>query len=85
LYLFTKKGVELNIWYDKKVKKWLEMKYRLGVSSDYLSQIAVTGLLDGLFISKIRISKILVLYTEDFSKAILLHNLLNHITNKISY
>jgi hypothetical protein len=57
LYLFTKQGAELNIWYDKKIKKWLEMKYRLGVSSDYLSENKVTGLLDGLFITKIRIFK----------------------------
>jgi hypothetical protein len=57
LYLFTKLGAELNIWYDKKVKKWLDMKYRLGVSSDYLSQDKVTGLMEGLFITKIRIFK----------------------------
>ncbi len=57
VYVFTKQGAELNIWYDKKVKNWLEMQYRLGVSSDYFSKTIITANLDGLFITKIRLYK----------------------------
>jgi hypothetical protein len=57
LYIFTKLGADMNIWYDKKVKKWLDMQYRLSISSDYLKETKITGLLDGLFITKIRIFK----------------------------
>jgi hypothetical protein len=57
LYVFTKLGADMNIWYDKKVKKWLEMQYRLSVSSDYLKETKITGLLDGLFITKFKIFK----------------------------
>jgi hypothetical protein len=57
LFVFKQLGAELNIWYDRKFKKWLEMQYRLGISSDYFSKIAKNGLLDGLFITKIRLIK----------------------------
>lgn len=57
LFLFKQLGAELNIWYDRKYKKWLEMQYRIGVSSDYFSEIAKNGLLDGLFITKFKIIK----------------------------
>jgi hypothetical protein len=57
LFVFKQLGAELNIWYDRKFKKWLEMQYRLGISSDYFSKIAKNGLLDGLFITKIKIIK----------------------------
>ncbi len=57
LNVFTKLGADMNIWYDKKVKKWLDMQYRLSISSDYLKETKITGLLDGLFITKIRIFK----------------------------
>lgn len=57
LYIFTKQGADLNIWYDKKVKNWLEMQYRLGVSSDYFSKETIIGILDGLFITKIKLFK----------------------------
>ena len=57
LFLFKQLGAELNIWYDRKYKKWLEMQYRIGVSSDYFSEITKNGLIDGLFITKFKIIK----------------------------
>lgn len=57
LFVFKQLGAELNIWYDRKIKKWLEMQYRLGISADYFSKIANNGLLDGLFITKLRLVK----------------------------
>lgn len=57
LFVFKKLGAELNIWYDRKYKKWLEMQYRLSVSSDYFSEITRNGLMDGLFITKFKIIK----------------------------
>lgn len=57
LFVFKQLGAELNIWYDRKYKKWLEMQYRLGISSDYFSDIAKNGLMDGLFITKFKIIK----------------------------
>lgn len=57
LFVFKQLGAELNIWYDRKYKKWLEMQYRLGISSDYFSDIAKNGLIDGLFITKFKIIK----------------------------
>ncbi len=57
LFVFKQLGAELNIWYDRKYKKWLEMQYRLSVSSDYFSEIAKNGLMDGLFITKFKIIK----------------------------
>jgi hypothetical protein len=57
LFVFKQLGAELNIWYDRKVKKWLEMQYRLGISSDYFSNIAQNGLMNGLFITKVKLIK----------------------------
>jgi hypothetical protein len=57
LFVFDQLGAELNIWYDRKYKKWLEMQYRLGFSSDYLSNDDITVSMDGMFITKIRIVK----------------------------
>lgn len=57
LFVFDQLGAELNIWYDRKYKKWLEMQYRLGFSSDYLSNTDTNVLMDGMFITKIRIVK----------------------------
>ena len=57
LFVFKQLGAELNIWYDRKYKKWLEMQYRIGVSSDYFSEITRNGLVDGLFITKFKIIK----------------------------
>lgn len=57
LFVFDQLGAELNIWYDRKYKKWLEMQYRFGVSSDYLSDSDISVLMDGMFITKFRIVK----------------------------
>ncbi len=57
LFVFEQLGAELNIWYDRKYKKWLEMQYRLGFSSDYLSDTDINILMDGLFITKVKIFK----------------------------
>ncbi len=57
LFVFKQLGAELNIWYDRKFKNWLDMQYRLGISSDYFSKIAKNGLMDGLFITKVRLIK----------------------------
>lgn len=57
LFVFNQVGADLNIWYDRKYKKWLEMQYRLGISSDYLSKTAINATLDGLFITKFKIIK----------------------------
>ena len=57
LFVFDQLGAELNIWYDRKYKKWLEMQYRLGFSSDYLSETDINVLMDGLFITKVKIVK----------------------------
>ena len=57
LFVFKQLGAALNIWYDRKIKKWLEMQYRLGVSSDYFSKIVKNGLMNGLFITKVKLIK----------------------------
>ncbi|MDD5151293.1 MAG: hypothetical protein PHC28_12605 [Flavobacterium sp.] len=57
LFVYKQMGAELNIWYDRKYKKWLEMQYRLGISSDYFSKTTINGTLDGLFITKFKIIK----------------------------
>lgn len=56
-FMFKQLGAEVNIWYDRKLKKWLEMQYRIGVSSDYFSKLAQNGLMNGLFITKVKIIK----------------------------
>lgn len=57
LFVFEQLGAELNVWYDRKYKKWLEMQYRLGFSSDYFSKTDINVLMDGMFITKFRIVK----------------------------
>ena len=57
LFVFKQLGAELNIWYDRKYKKWLEMQYRLGISSDYFSKTSMNVLVEGLFITKFKIYK----------------------------
>ncbi|MEI6142123.1 MAG: hypothetical protein WCP85_22810 [Mariniphaga sp.] len=54
---FKRLGAEANFWYDKKVKQWLEMQYRLSFSSDYFGNFGKNGLMDGLFITKIKLIK----------------------------
>lgn len=72
-FLFTRLGAEFNIWYDRKIKNWLEVQYRLGISGNYFEDITKNGLLDGLFITKIRLVSDIYLthravLTNDFSK-----------------
>lgn len=57
LFVFKKLGADVNIWYDRKFKKWLTMQYRLGFSSDYYTNFLKNGLMDGLFITKFKILK----------------------------
>lgn len=54
-------GASLNVWYDRKVKKWITMQYRLGISTDYFENFGKNCQLDGLFITKIQILKNLFL------------------------
>lgn len=57
MFVFTKLGAEVNIWYDRKIKKWLIMQYRLSFSSKYDDSIVNNGLMNGLFITKFKIFK----------------------------
>lgn len=54
-------GAEVNIWYDRQIGSWLELQYRISISSDYFDKIGKNGLLDGLFITKIKLFKDLYL------------------------
>ena len=72
LFVFDQMGAELNIWYDRKYKKWLEMQYRFGLSSDYLSDEDISILMDGMFITKFRILKNIFLTHRAFLKGDLL-------------
>ena len=56
-FMFNRLGAEANFWYDKRVKQWLEMQYRLSFSSDYFGNFGKNGLIDGLFITKIKLIK----------------------------
>lgn len=55
--IVEKQGAEVNIWYDCKLKKWLQMQYRLAIKSSYAETILDNGTLDGLFITKIKLIK----------------------------
>lgn len=55
--IVEQQGAEINIWYDRKIKKWLQMQYRVGVKSSYAEKILDNGTMDGLFISKIKLIK----------------------------
>lgn len=56
-FLFKRLGAEINFWFDKRVKQWLDMQYRLSFSSDYFEKIGKNGIMEGLFITKIKIFK----------------------------
>ncbi len=56
-FLFKRQGAEVNFWFDKNVKQWLEMQYRLSFSSDYVENFGNNGLMDGLFITKFTLFK----------------------------
>lgn len=55
--LFKRLGAEVNFWYDRRVKDWVEMQYRLSFSSDYFANFGKNGTMDGLFFTKIKIVK----------------------------
>lgn len=59
--LFKRLGAEVNFWYDRQIRKWLDVQYRLGISSNYFEKIAKNGLFDGLFITRIKLVKDLYL------------------------
>jgi len=59
--LFKRLGAEVNFWYDRQIRKWLDVQYRLGISSNYFEKIAKNGLMDGLFITRIKLVKDLYL------------------------
>ncbi len=59
--LFKRLGAEVNFWYDRQVRKWLDIQYRLGISSSYFEKLAKNGLMDGLFITRVKLVKDLYL------------------------
>lgn len=56
-FLFKRLGAEANFWFDKKVKQWLDIQYRLSFSSDYFGNIGKNGTIDGFFITNIKLFK----------------------------
>lgn len=60
-YVFKRLGAEINLWFDKQIQEWLTMQYRVSISANYFEQIAKTGLMDGLFITRLQLIKDLYL------------------------
>jgi hypothetical protein len=56
-FIYKQLGAEINIWYDREIKGWIEMQYRLGISTEYLGGLGKNGLMDGLFITKFKLLK----------------------------
>jgi hypothetical protein len=50
-----KTGAEINIWYDRKIKKWLLIQYRLDIKSNDYKSIFEEGMMNGIFITKFKI------------------------------
>ena len=82
-FLFNRRGAEANFWFDKKVKKWLDMQYRLSFSSDYFANFGKNGLMDGLFITKIKLIKDIYLTHQATLKSNLAINFLNPYYNQV--
>lgn len=82
-FVFKRLGAEANFWFDKKVKKWLEMQYRLSFSSDYFGNFGKNGLMDGLFITKIKLIKDIYLTHRATLKSNLAVNFLNPYYNQV--
>lgn len=60
--LITKRqALEFNIWFDYRIKEWFEMQYRLGIYSNYQKGFSNNAVVEGLFISKIKLIKNLYL------------------------
>ncbi|WP_080059498.1 hypothetical protein [Spirosoma aerolatum] len=55
--IIEQQGAALNIWYDKKFKNWVQIQYRLAVTSNYAEKLLDNGAMDGLFITKIKLVK----------------------------
>jgi hypothetical protein len=60
-FVATRLGAEINVWYDKQIGEWLQMQYRLTIAANYFEQITRTGIMDGLFITRLRLIKNLFL------------------------
>ena len=54
-FVSERQGAEMNIWYIRKIKKWLDMNYKLGISSNYFENLLKNGTANGLFITKIKL------------------------------
>jgi hypothetical protein len=76
-FQFNRQGAEVNFWLDKQVKEWLTMQYRLSFSSDYITNFGKNGLMDGFFITKIRIVKNIYLTHQATIKSDLAVNFLS--------
>lgn len=50
-------GAETNIWFDKKIKKKIDLKYRLNISSNYFENTFKNGRIGGTFISLFKLHK----------------------------
>ena len=55
--IIRKQGLEMNIWLDKNLGEWLEMQYRVSINSNYDGNMGENTLLDGLFLTKIKLIK----------------------------
>lgn len=59
--IIRKQGLEMNIWLDKSLGEWLEMQYRVSINSNYDGNVGENTVLDGLFLTKIKLIKNLYL------------------------
>lgn len=55
--IIRKQGLEFNFWFDKTIKDWLEMQYRLSINSDYAGGLGKNAIMDGLFLTRAKIFK----------------------------
>ena len=82
--MFKRLGAEANFWYDKKVKQRLKMQYRLSFSSDYFGNFGKNGLMDGLFITKIKLIKDIYLTHRATIKSDLAINFIKPYYNQVA-
>jgi hypothetical protein len=71
-FLYKRLGAAINIWYDRTIGDWLQIQYRVDVSSDYFEKIGKNGLLNGQFYTRFKLLKNVYLdhratLTGDFS------------------
>lgn len=55
--IIRKQGLEFNFWFDKTVKDWLEMQYRVSINSDYAGGLGKNAIMDGLFLTRAKVLK----------------------------